>query len=45
MAKVQYSIRIEAEVKKKLEKEAAKQNRTVANLIDTILTDYINKKK
>ncbi len=40
-----YSIRIEESVKKQLKKIADKENRTVANLIETLIKEYIDKWK
>lgn len=39
--KTRYSLSIEKEVKEKLEQEAKKQNRSLNNLIETILKNYI----
>lgn len=45
MAKKPYPIRLdEDKVIKPLQKIAANENRTVANLIDTVLIDFIKKK-
>lgn len=40
-----YSIRIEDKIIKQLEKIAEKENRTVANLIETALKQYIDQSK
>jgi predicted HicB family RNase H-like nuclease len=39
-----YSLRLDEKLIKQLEKEAKAQNRSVANLIDTILMNYVNQK-
>lgn len=40
-----YSIRIDETVKKQLQQISKKENRTVANLIETALKEYIEKWK
>jgi hypothetical protein len=40
-----YSLRLDKALIKALEREAVKQNRSVANLIDTILIEYFAEKK
>jgi predicted transcriptional regulator len=40
-----YSIRIEDKILKQLKKIADKENRTVANLIETAIKQYIEKPK
>lgn len=42
--KVRYALTLEKELKAKLEKEAAKQNRSLNNLIETILKEYLASK-
>ncbi|MGQ8855373.1 ribbon-helix-helix protein, CopG family [Bacillus sp. SRB_8] len=42
--KTRYSLSIEKEVKEKLEQEAKKQNRSLNNLIETILKNYLTNK-
>lgn len=41
--KVRYSLSIDKEDKMKLEKIAKEQNRSLNNLIETILKDYLKK--
>lgn len=42
--KTRYALTLEKELKAKLEQEAAKQNRSLNNLIETILKEYLAKK-
>ncbi|HEY9570786.1 MAG TPA: ribbon-helix-helix protein, CopG family [Metalysinibacillus sp.] len=41
--KTRYSLTLEKTVKEQLEKEAKKQNRSLNNLIETILKEYLAK--
>lgn len=41
--KTRYALTIEKEVKEKLEQQAIKENRSLNNLIETILKDYLAK--
>jgi predicted HicB family RNase H-like nuclease len=41
--KTRYSLSLEKELKSKLEEQAKKQNRSLNNLIETILKEYISK--
>lgn len=41
--KTRYALTLEKEDKAKLEKIAKEQNRSLNNLIETILKDYLNK--
>ena len=43
--KTRYALTIRKETKKQLEEEAKKQNRSLNNLIETILEDYLKKPK
>ena len=43
--KIRMSLIIKKDLKEKIEKEAKKDNRSVNNLINTVLMDYLNKKK
>lgn len=43
--KVQIGLRVTAELREELIKEAEKQQRSVNNLIEYILTTYINERK
>ena len=40
-SKTRYALTLEKELKAKLEKEAKSQNRSLNNLIETILKDYL----
>ncbi|HHT7063043.1 TPA: ribbon-helix-helix protein, CopG family [Bacillus cereus] len=42
--KTRYALSIEKEVKEKLEQEAKEQNRSLNNLIETILKNYLTNK-
>lgn len=42
--KTRYALTLEKIVKEQLEKEAKEQNRSLNNLIETILKDYLTKK-
>lgn len=41
--KIRYALTLEKDDKAKLEKIAKEQNRSLNNLIETILKDYLNK--
>lgn len=41
--KTRYSLTLEKTVKEQLEKEAKKQNRSLNNLIETVLKEYLAK--
>ena len=43
--KIRMSLIIKKDLKEKIEKEAKKENRSVNNLINTVLMEYLNKKK
>ncbi|WP_343004185.1 DNA-binding protein [Clostridium sp. 2218st1_F5_2218SCRN_220325] len=43
--KIRMSLIIKKDLKEKIEKEAKKDNRSVNNLINTVLMEYLNKKK
>ncbi len=43
--KVEVKLRLPQEVKDKLYEEAGKQNRSVNNLLETIIGDYLKKQK
>ena len=43
--KVQIGLRVTPETKEKLENEAIEQNRSVNNLIETIIKEYFDKKE
>lgn len=42
--KTRYNLTLEKEVKEQLETEAKKQNRSLNNLIETVLKDYLTNK-
>lgn len=42
--KIRMSLIIKKDLKEKIEKEAKKDNRSVNNLINTVLMEYLNKK-
>jgi len=42
--KTRYALTIEKEIKAKLEQEATKQNRSLNNLIETILKNFLTNK-
>ncbi len=42
--KTRYALTIEKELKAQLEEEAKKQNRSLNNLIETILKEYLSNK-
>lgn len=41
--KTRYALTLEKELKTQLEKEAKEQNRSLNNLIETILKEYVSK--
>lgn len=41
--KTRYALTLEKEIKARLEEEAKKQNRSLNNLIETILKEYLTK--
>ena len=43
--KIRMSLIIKKDLKEKIEKDAKKDNRSVNNLINTVLMEYLNKKK
>lgn len=43
--KIRMSLIIKKDLKEKIEKEAKKDNRSVNNLINTVLMEYLNKRK
>lgn len=43
MSKESLHVKIDSDLKKALQKEAEKQNRTTANLVETILKQYMEK--
>ena len=42
--KTRYNLTLEKELKEKLEKEASEQNRSLNNLIETVLKNYLANK-
>ena len=38
-------IRIDSELKQRLEKQAKKENRSVANLVETVLLQYLDRQR
>ena len=44
MAKIPLNIRIDPELRARLKKQAGRQNRTLSNLVDTILREYLEQK-
>ena len=45
MGKVPYSIRLDDELLEKVRELSKLENRSVNNLIETVLRDYVNQKK
>lgn len=43
--KIQIGLRVKPEIAEKLKNEAIRQNRSVNNLIETIITEYFIKKE
>ncbi len=41
MAKIPLNIRIDPELRERLKKQARRENRTLSNLVDTILREYL----
>jgi len=44
MAKIPLNIRIDPELRERLKKQAHRENRTLSNLVDTILREYLEQK-
>ncbi len=44
MAKIPLNIRIDPELRERLKKQAQRENRTLSNLVDTILREYLEEK-
>ncbi len=44
MAKIPLNIRIDPELRERLKKQAHRENRTLSNLVDTIVREYLDEK-
>ena len=44
MAKIPLNIRIDPELRERLKKQADRENRTLSNLVDTIVREYLEQK-
>jgi predicted transcriptional regulator len=44
MAKVSLNVRIEQEIREQLQRLAKEENRTLSNLVETVLLDYVQRK-
>ena len=42
MAKIPLNIRIDPELRARLKKQAGRENRTLSNLVDTIMREYLD---
>ena len=42
MAKIPLNIRIDPELRERLKKQADRENRTLSNLVDTIMREYLD---
>lgn len=44
MAKIPLNVRVDLELRERLKKQARRENRTLSNLVDTIVREYLEEK-